>query len=146
IPEKWGFEEAAAVPESFLTATEALFGIGRLRAGEFVLIHAAASGVGTAALQLSREIGARIVAVASGAKLPRLRELAPAARFVDRTTEDFVSAVGEVSGGRGVDVILDFVGAAYAARHAECLATLGRHVVVGLLGGAKAEIDIGRLL
>jgi tumor protein p53-inducible protein 3 len=146
IPERLSFEEATAVPEAFLTATEALFGVGRLVAGECVLIHAAASGVGTAALQLAREIGATIVAVASGAKLERIRELAPAARFVDRTTDDFVSAVHEASGGRGADVIVDFVGAAYAAKHAECLAPLGRHVVVGLLGGAKAEIDLGRLL
>jgi putative PIG3 family NAD(P)H quinone oxidoreductase len=146
IPERLSFEEAAAVPEAFLTATEALFGVGRLVAGECVLIHAAASGVGTAALQVAREIGAIIVAVASGAKLERIRELSPDARFVDRTTDDFVSAVREASGGRGADVIVDFVGAAYAAKHAECLAPLGRHVVVGLLGGAKAEIDLGRLL
>jgi putative PIG3 family NAD(P)H quinone oxidoreductase len=146
IPERLSFEEATAVPEAFLTATEALFGVGRLVAGECVLIHAAASGVGTAALQLAREIGATIVAVASGAKLERIRELAPAARFVDRTTDDFVSAVHEASSGRGADVIVDFVGAAYAAKHAECLAPLGRHVVVGLLGGAKAEVDLARLL
>jgi putative PIG3 family NAD(P)H quinone oxidoreductase len=146
IPERLSFEEAAAVPEAFLTATEALFGVGRLVPGECVLIHAAASGVGTAALQVAREIGATIVAVASGAKLERIRELAPTARFVDRTKDDFVSAVREASGGRGADVIVDFVGAAYAAKHAECLAPLGRHVVVGLLGGAKAEIDLGRLL
>jgi tumor protein p53-inducible protein 3 len=146
IPERLSFEEATAVPEAFLTATEALFGVGRLVAGECVLIHAAASGVGTAALQVAREIGATIIAVASGAKLERIRELAPAARFVDRTNEDFVSAVREASGRRGADVIVDFVGAAYAAQHAECLAPLGRHVVVGLLGGAKAEIDLARLL
>ena len=146
IPERLSFEEATAVPEAFLTATEALFGVGRLVAGECVLIHAAASGVGSAALQVAREIGATIVAVASGAKLERIRELAPTARFVDRSKDDFVSAVREASGGRGADVIVDFVGAAYAPKHAECLALLGRHVVVGLLGGAKAEIDLARLL
>jgi putative PIG3 family NAD(P)H quinone oxidoreductase len=146
IPERLSFDEAAAVPEAFLTAADALFDAGRLRAGECVLVHAAASGVGTAALELTREIGANVVAVTSGAKIERVRALAPRARFVDRTREDFVSAVAEASGGRGADVILDFVGAAYAARHAECLATLGRHVVVGLLGGGKAEIDLGRML
>ena len=145
IPDGLSFEQAAAVPEAFLTATEALFGVGRLVAGECVLVHAAASGVGSASLQLARETGARIVAVASGAKLERIRVLANA-RFVDRTHEDFVKAVLEESDGRGADVIVDLVGAAYAARHAECLATLGRHVVVGLLGGGKAEIDLGRLL
>jgi len=145
IPERLSFEQAAAVPEAFLTATEALFGVGRLVPGECVLVHAAGSGVGTAALQLAREAGARIVAVASGPKLEHLRELARA-RFVDRTKDDFVAAVLEETSGRGADVIVDFVGAAYAARHGECLAPLGRHVIVGLLGGAKAEIDLGRLL
>ncbi|HEX6274366.1 MAG TPA: NAD(P)H-quinone oxidoreductase [Polyangiaceae bacterium] len=145
IPRGFSFEQAAALPEAFLTASEALFGVGRVAPGELVLVHAAASGVGTAALQLARERGARIVAVASGPKLERLRALAPA-RFVDRTREDFVAAVLDESGGRGADVIVDFVGAAYAARHAECLAVLGRHVLVGLLGGAKAEVDFGRLL
>lgn len=157
IPEGFSFEQAAAVPEAFLTAAEALFGIGRLAAGECVLVHAAAGGIGTAALELAREAGARVVAVASAAKLERLRELMGPLRavgkppafemhFVDRTSEDFVKAVLEASDGRGADVILDFVGAPYAARHADCLAPLGRHVVLGLLGGAKAEVDFGRLL
>ena len=146
IPENLDFLQAAAVPEAFLTAADALFDAGRLTPGECVLIDAAASGVGTAALQLAREAGARIVAVASGAKLERLARLAPDARFVDRAQDDFVKAVLEVSDGRGADVIIDFVGAAFAARHAECLAPLGRQVVVGLLGGAKAEFDFGRLL
>jgi putative PIG3 family NAD(P)H quinone oxidoreductase len=146
IPERLSLEEAAAVPEAFLTATDALFGAGRLVAGECVLIPAAGSGIGTAALELAREIGATIIAVASGTKLERLRALAPAAHFVDRTTGDFVSAVREASAGRGADVIVDLVGAAYTAKYAECLATLGRQVIVGLLGGAKAEVDLGRLL
>jgi putative PIG3 family NAD(P)H quinone oxidoreductase len=145
IPRDYSFEQAAAVPEAFLTASEALFGVGRLAPGELVLVHAAGSGVGTAALELARERGARVVAVASGAKLERLRRLSPA-RFVDRTSEDFVAAVLEESAGRGADVIVDFVGAAYAARHAQCLAVLGRHVLVGLLGGSKAEVDFGRML
>jgi putative PIG3 family NAD(P)H quinone oxidoreductase len=145
IPNDLDFLQATAVPEAFLTAADALFDAGRLVPGECVLIQAAASGVGTAALQLAREAGARIVAVASGAKLERIEQLADA-RFVDRTQDDFVKAVLEASGARGADVILDLVGAAYAERHADCLAPLGRHVVVGLLGGAKAEVDLGRLL
>ena len=148
IPKGFSFEQAAAIPEAFLTASEALFGLGRLTAGECVLVHAAAGGIGTAALELAHEAGARIVAVASGAKLERLRKLVrhENARFVDRTSEDFVKAVLEASGGRGADVILDFVGAEYAARHADCLAPLGRQIVLGLLGGGKAEIDLGRVL
>lgn len=145
VPESLSLEQAAAVPEAFLTASEALFGLGRLMPGEWVLVHAAASGVGSAAVQLGKAAGAQVLATSSGKKCDAVRALG-ADRVVDREQEDFAAVAGEVSGGRGVDVIVDLVGAAYAARHAECLAVLGRHVVVGLVGGAKAEIDLGRLL
>lgn len=145
VPERLSFEQAAAVPEAFLTASEALFGLGRLMPGEWVLVHAAAGGVGSAALQLARAAGAQVLATTSGKKCDAVRALG-AARVVDREQEDFAAVAREVTGGRGVDVIVDLVGAAYAARHAECLAVLGRHVVVGLVGGANAEIDLRRLL
>jgi putative PIG3 family NAD(P)H quinone oxidoreductase len=145
IPDRLSFEQAAAVPEAFLTASEALFGLGRLRAGEWALIHAAGSGVGTAALQLSRTAGARVIATASERKLERVSALG-AERVVARDEDDFVKAALEVTDGRGVDVVLDLVGAKYLARHQECLAVLGRHVVVGLVGGAKAELDLSRVL
>jgi tumor protein p53-inducible protein 3 len=145
VPERLSFEQAAAVPEAFLTASEGLFGLGRLMPGEWLLVHAAASGVGSAAVQLARASGAQVLATTSGKKCDAVRALG-AARVVDREQEDFVAVAHEVTGGHGVDVILDLVGAAYAGRNAECLAVLGRHVVVGLVGGAKTEIDLGRLL
>jgi putative PIG3 family NAD(P)H quinone oxidoreductase len=145
IPESLDFVRAAAVPEAFLTASEALFSLGRVLPGEWVLIHAAASGVGSAALQLARLAGARVLATTSAAKVEAVRALEPD-RVVPREHEDFSRVALEVTEGRGVDVVVDLVGAAYFAQNAACLAPLGRHVVVGLVGGAKAEIDLARVL
>jgi putative PIG3 family NAD(P)H quinone oxidoreductase len=145
IPERLSFEQAAAVPEAFLTANEALFSLGRLLPGEWVLVHAAASGVGSATVQLARAAGGHVVATTSAPKLERVRALG-AERVVDRGAEDFVAVALEATSGRGIDVIVDLVGAAYASKHSECLAILGRHVVVGLLGGPRAELDFSRLL
>jgi len=145
VPDGLDFINAAAIPEAFLTASEALFTLGRAAPGEWVLIHAAASGVGSAAVQLARAAGARVIATTSGKKVAAVRELG-AEHVVDRETEDFARVALELTGGRGVDVALDLVGASYLAKHLECLAVLGRHVVVGLVGGAKAELDLSRVL
>jgi putative PIG3 family NAD(P)H quinone oxidoreductase len=145
IPESLDFVQAAAVPEAFLTANEALFSLGRTLPGDWVLIHAAASGVGSAAVQLARAAGARVIATTSEKKVELVRALG-AERVVARETEDFSALALELTAGRGVEVIVDLVGAAYFAKHAACLAVLGRHVVVGLVAGAKAEIDLGRVL
>jgi putative PIG3 family NAD(P)H quinone oxidoreductase len=145
IPPGLSFEQAAAIPEAFLTASEALFTLGGALPGEWVLVHAAASGVGSAAVQLATRAGARVLATTSSAKVARVRELG-AERVVARESEDFVAVALEVTGGQGVDVIVDLVGGAYFAKHAACLGSRGRHVVVGLVGGAKAEIDLARVL
>lgn len=145
IPDALDFVQGAAVPEAFLTASEALFSLGRVMPGDWVLIHAAASGVGSAAVQLARLAGARVLATTSAGKVEAVRALEPD-RVVARDREDFASVALEVTDGRGVDVIVDLVGAAYFAKHAACLAVLGRHVVVGLVGGAKVELDLGRVL
>lgn len=146
IPDELSFEEAAAIPEAFLTADEALFTLGRLAAGEHVLIHAAAGGVGTAAVQLAREHGARVIATAgSSEKLERARALG-ASVVVDYKTQDFAEEVRAETGGHGADVVLDFVGGAYWAKHAQCLAVGGRVVVIGVLGGPMAEVNLAQLL
>ena len=145
IPEALDFVQAAAVPEAFLTASEALVSLGRVLPGDWVLIHAAASGVGSAAVQFARLAGARVIATTSAAKVEAVRALEPE-RVVARESEDFAGVALELTDGRGVDVIVDLVGAAYLAKHQSCLAVLGRHVVVGLVGGAKAELDLGRVL
>lgn len=145
IPAALSFEQAAAVPEAFLTASEALFSLGGLLPGQWVLVHAAASGVGSAAVQLARAAGARVLATTSAAKVGRVEALGPE-RVVARDREDFSAVARELTAGRGVDVIVDLVGAAYFAKNSDCLAPLGRHVVVGLVGGAKVELDLARVL
>lgn len=146
IPEGMSFVEAAAVPEAFLTAREALFTLGRLKAGDTVLIHAAAGGVGSAAVQLARNAGAKIVATAGRAdKLDKVRALG-ADVAVDYKTADFAEATRAATGGAGANVVLDFVGGAYWEKHASCLAASGRVVVIGVLGGLMAEVNLAQLL
>ena len=146
VPEALSFAEAAAIPEAFLTAREALFALGELAATDSVLIHAAAGGVGSAAVQLARRAGAKVFATAGGAaKCDWVRALG-ADVVIDYKTQDFSAVIQAESNARGVDVILDFVGASYAAQHAACLASRGRQVVIGVLGGATATINLGRLI
>jgi tumor protein p53-inducible protein 3 len=146
IPEGMSFHQAAAVPEAFLTASEALFSCGDLNTGEWVLVHAAAGGVGSAAVQLARLIGANVIACAGTAqKLAYLEQLG-ASVVVNHREADFEAAVNRATDGRGVDVVLDFVGGPYAERHQRCLAEAGRWVVLGLLGGSEAKLDLARVL
>lgn len=146
IPAPLSFEQAAAIPEAFLTAREALFAAGSLASTDSVLIHAAAGGVGSAAVQLAHSHGARVFASAGGAaKCEWVRALG-ADVVIDYKSQDFAAVIQAQTAGHGVDVILDFVGAAYAEQHAACLATRGRQVSIGVLGGARASINLGQLL
>jgi putative PIG3 family NAD(P)H quinone oxidoreductase len=146
IPERLSFEQAAAVPEAFLTAYEALLRTANLAPGERVLIHAGASGVGSAATQIAREIGAYVFATSKGQpKLDKLRELG-VQRVIDYEQEDFAEVIARESRAVGVDVIADLIGAAYAERNQKALAAGGRWVVIGLLGGARANLDFAQLL
>jgi tumor protein p53-inducible protein 3 len=146
VPAKMPLAHAAGIPEAFLTAQEALLGVGQVARGETVLIHAAASGVGAAAVELAGAIGARVIATAGNSdKCALARELG-AHHTIEYKQEDFATRTLELTEQRGADVIIDFVGAAYAEAHSRCLANGGRHVVVGLLGGSKANVDFGKLL
>lgn len=146
IPANWSFTEAAAVPEVFFTANETLFTLGRLTRGETVLIHAGASGVGTAGIQMAREAGARVfTTVGSQDKVARVVELGAAAG-INYKTEDFASRVLELTNKAGVDLVQDFVGAAYWAKNIQCLKTEGRLVMVGLMGGVKVEVDLNAIM
>jgi len=147
LPPGLGFVEAAAVPEVFTTAWDNLVNRGRLAAGETALVHGGSSGVGTAAIQIARLRSARVLVTAgSAAKLEACRALGADAGIDYRVREDFDASVRELTGGRGVDVVLDIVGGAYLGRNLRCLAPEGRLIVIGLMGGAKAELDLGLML
>jgi putative PIG3 family NAD(P)H quinone oxidoreductase len=146
LPENWSCIQGAAVPEAWLTAFLNLFIEGRLAPGESVLIHAGASGVGTAAIQMAREAGAVVYATAGSAeKLEACRRLG-AALAIDYKRQDFAVEIKAHSGGQGVDLVLDPVGAAYLSRNLDVLAAGGRLVTIGVMGGRRAEIDLGRVL
>ncbi len=146
VPERLSLEEAAAVPEVFLTAFLNLFQLGGLPEGGSALVHGGGSGVGTAAIQLVKEAGARILVTAgSRDKCERCRALG-ADVAVDYREEDFLEAVRAATDARGVDVVLDSIGAPYLERNLKSLAVGGRLVLIGLMGGAKAELALGILL
>ncbi|MBI3801674.1 MAG: NAD(P)H-quinone oxidoreductase [Deltaproteobacteria bacterium] len=146
IPAGWSFAQAAAVPEVFFTAQETLFTLGDLQEGETVLIHAAASGVDTAGIQMAREIGARILVTAGSAeKIQRCVALGATAGC-NYKEQDFAEWVKEVTNGQGVEVIEDFIGAAYWDRNLRSLKAGGRLVLVGLMGGVKIEANLGLLM
>ncbi len=146
VPDRLDDAEAAAVPEVFITAHDALFTRLGVGLGEWLLIHAVGSGVGTAALQLARSAGVRVLGSTRSAwKLERARELGLDVG-IDTAREDFVARVLEETAHDGVHAILDLVGGAYLAGNIRVLRTLGRQVVVGLPSGHAADLDLGALL
>lgn len=137
---------AAGLPEAACTVWSNVVQVGRLAAGELLLVHGGASGIGTTAIQVARALGARVAAtVGSPAKADRCRELG-AQIVVNYREQDFVAEVRRATDGRGADVVLDLMGAAYLARNLDVLAPDGRLVVIGLQGGTRAELDLGQLL
>ncbi len=146
MPESFTWEEGGAFPEVFLTAFLNLFLLGRIAPGGTALVHGGGSGVGTAAITLLKRAGVRVVVTAGGEEKCR-RCLAHGADVaIDYRTEDFVARVKEVTEGRGVNVVLDHIGARYLVGNLESLASDGRLVIIGLMGGAKAEIPLAQLL
>src|SRR4051812_27096798 len=146
IPAGLDFEQAAAVPEVFLTAHDALETQGDVRPGERVLIHAVGSGVGSAAVQLARAMGCTVLGTSrTPEKLERARGLGLDVG-IDSTREDVAEAVRRQTGGAGVGLVIDFVGAPALASNLDALATRGRLVLVGLLGGGTASIELTTLL
>lgn len=146
VPRGLSWEEAGATPEVFITAHDALRQCG-LESGESVLIHAAGSGVGIAAIQIAKVIGAQPVfgTASSADKLERARELGLDIG-INYNEQDFAEVIAEVTGGRGVDVVLDVIGADYWDRNVASLATKGRMVLVGMMGGATVNANLGLLL
>ena len=138
VPPGLSMQEAAAVPEVFLTAYQALHWLGGLQSGHRVLIHAGASGVGTAALQLVRRAEAHPYVTASAPKHDLCRDLGAEAT-IDYETEDFAERIAALTDDRGVDLILDFIGAPYFHRNVESLALDGRIIQLATLGGSTVE-------
>jgi putative PIG3 family NAD(P)H quinone oxidoreductase len=151
IPDGIGFEDAAAVPEAFITAHDAIVTQAGLRSGETLLVHAVGSGVGTAAVQLAHAFGARVLGTARTAdKLERARELGMDHGVMPTTGTNsndprFADALRSHAPD-GIDVVLELVGGGYLGEDLRAVATLGRIVLVGLMAGAKSELDLGLLL
>jgi putative PIG3 family NAD(P)H quinone oxidoreductase len=146
VPPGMSFDEAAAIPESFITAYLNLFELGRARPGTWALVHGGSGGVGTAAIQLLRAEGVRtIVTCGSEERAGRCRDLG-AEIALDYHAGPFEPSVMETTDGRGVDVILDCIGARYLDQHLQVLALGGRLVLIGLMGGRRAEIDLAAIL
>ncbi len=145
VPSGMSLHDAAGIPEVFITAWDALVVQGGLTSGRWAMVHAGASGVGTAAIQICKAIGARIVVTCSGGKVEACRTLG-ADVVVDYGTQDFVAEVATATGGLGVDVILDVIGGDYVERNIASLAVKGHIIQVGVMAGKPVPFNIGLLL
>lgn len=141
VPRGMDLIHAAAVPETVFTVWTNVFDRGRLAGGESILVHGGSSGIGTTAIQLARTFGAHVFATAGSAEKCAACEALGAERAWNYREVDFVAAVKDATAGRGVDVVLDIVGGDYLQRDIESLAIEGRLVLIGLLGGPKAQIN-----
>jgi NADPH:quinone reductase len=146
VPKGISMVEAAAIPETFFTVWTNLFDRGRCKAGETVLIHGGTSGIGTTAIQLASAWGARVFATAGSDDKARACERLGAVRGINYRTEDFVEVMRAETSGKGVDVTLDMVAGSYVARNLDIAALEGRVVTISLLGGSRAEINMGLIL
>jgi len=146
VPDGVTMIEAAAIPETYFTVWTNLFQRGGCKSGDTVLIHGGTSGIGTTAIQLASAFGARVYATAGSPQKCRACEQLGAIRGIDYKTEDFVEVIRSATGGQGADLILDMVAGSYVARNIDAAATEGRIVTISLLGGARAEINMGVLM
>jgi putative PIG3 family NAD(P)H quinone oxidoreductase len=146
VPKGISMVEAAAIPETFFTVWTNLFDRGRCKAGDIVLIHGGTSGIGTTAIQLAAAWGARVFATAGSDDKARACERLGAIRGINYRTEDFVEVMRTETAGVGVDITLDMVAGSYVARNLEIAALEGRIVTISLIGGSRAEINMGTIL
>lgn len=146
VPAGLSMVEAASLPETFFTVWSNVFDRARLASGESLLVQGGSSGIGVTAIQMAAALGHRVFATAGSDDKCRACEALGAERGINYRAEDFSAVVKELTGGRGVDVILDMVGGDYVPREIDCLADDGRLGIIALLGGAKAELDLGQVL
>jgi len=146
LPGSMSFEEGAALPITYPTSYAGLVYRGDLREGETLLVHAAAGGVGGAAVQIGRALGARVIATAGGAAKCEIARSEGAHEAIDYREEDFVARVQQLTDGRGADVIYDSVGGDVTQKSLQCIAWNGRLVVIGFAGGEIPEIKANRIL
>ena len=146
VPDGMDLTTAGALPEVACTVWSNVFMVAGLQADETLLVHGGAGGIGTMAIQLAHALGARVVTTAGSAEKLELCRSLGADVVVNYREQDFVEEVRRSTDGRGADVILDNMGASYLDRNLDALATEGRLVVIGMQGGAKGELDLGKLL
>ena len=145
VPTSVPVADAAAIPEVFITAFDALVVQGGLTSGGVALVHAGGSGAGTAAIQIAKAIGARVIVTASAGKIDACLALG-ADRAVDYNAEDYVDAVKDFTRGRGVDTVLDVIGGDYVERNIDSVCVQGRIIQVGVMAGATVPVNIYKLL
>lgn len=146
VPKGWSDTEAASLPETFFTVWSNVFDRGRLQKGETLLIQGGTSGIGVTAIQLGKALGATVIATAgSDDKCEACRKLG-ADHAINYKSSDFVEEVKRLTGGKGVDVILDMVAGDYVAREIDCLADDGRLVIIAVQGGVKSGFNAGQVL
>lgn len=146
VPKGLSMIEAASLPETYFTVWSNVFDRGRLSAGESLLVQGGSSGIGVTAIQMASALGHRVFATAGSDEKCAACERLGAAKAINYRTDDFTAVLGKLTDGRGVDVILDMVAGDYLPREIDCLADDGRIVVIALLGGSKAKIDMSQVL
>jgi putative PIG3 family NAD(P)H quinone oxidoreductase len=145
VPAGMSLHDAAAIPEVFITAWDALVVQGGLTSGRWAMVHAGASGVGTAAIQICKAIGARIIVTCSSGKVQSCKDLG-ADVVIDYSSQDFVEEVQKATNGKGVDVVLDVIGGDYVERNIASLAVKGHIIQVGVMAGKPMPFNVGLLL
>lgn len=146
IPKGFTPVQAAALPETFFTVWTNVFDRGALKPGEVLLVHGGSSGIGTTAIQLASHMGARVFATAGSAEKCKACEDLGAERGINYRDEDFVAVAKELTGGKGVNVVLDMVGGSYVQRNISALAPDGRLCYIAFLGGSKAEVNLAPVM
>lgn len=146
VPEGLDDIAAASLPETFFTVWSNVFDRARLQAGETLLIQGGTSGIGVTAIQMAKALGARVIATAGSDDKCAACLALGADHAINYKTQDFVAAVADLTGGQGVNVVLDMVAGAYVAREIDCLAEDGRLVIIAVQGGVKAEFNAGMVL